>query len=122
MIITMIISNVYSNYCRPQFSRLPFSQTTSSECRYALNDADDDQVDDDGNVVEDGHIDDYNHGDDDDDDGHIDDNDHDDDGEDLIKIKLESLCFSPLVLPLLCLQKQQIRKFISNVQQKSNYH
>ena len=63
MIMSMIISNVYSNYCRPQFSRLPFSQTTSSECRYALNDDDDHQVDDDGNVVEDGHIDDFNNGD-----------------------------------------------------------
>ena len=56
------------------------------------------------------HIDNDHDDDDDDEDGHIDDNDHDDDREDLIKIKLESLCFSPLVLPLLCLQKKQIRK------------
>ena len=54
------------------------------------------------------HIDNF-HDDDDHDDDHDDDNDDDDDGEDLIKIKLESLCFSPLILPLLCLQKKQIR-------------
>ena len=64
----------------------------------------DDYGDDDGNDDNNDNHDDGNDDADDDNDDK-DDNDNDDDDTNLIKNLLESLCFSPLVLAFLCLDK-----------------